>query len=960
TDNGLSRFDGKEFFNLSVKDGLLGSSVLGLAELPDQTLIAGIYKKGINRIQGEHIQALDSNIDAYPFFPEIFSENDTLISSGNGNIFILSKHKRIRLLGEALYEKAGIGLMSKKNNGKIVPTFYYSNQLKLNDGEYVFGSKYGLIRWNFPFEAEPFCQNAIDRLKSHELYLDSKGNIWIGSSGVIYVVNQCEIIKTIEKGISPGKKVHRILEDKNGEIWLSIKNQGLCRWDSKNNEVVQIGEQFGIPQTEVNYLYLDREGNIWVATYGDGVVQIIPTQFEKFKDFSLQCSEYISALEKDDSGFLYIGSNTGLGYIYQDIFRPFPSLNCKQDSYIHDLNYYPKNGLFISSYVSLDTQVLHQQDWHIPILSAKARSGIISKNDVLVTSDQDFRLQEFGTFLSGIDLSTYQNRFELAKQAQLQFQIKLNSLDSPRVLKEDASGNIWIGENVGISFIEFKKGKAYFRRFSYPLQQFDLPNQVATNDIIWGPLGKVWFATEMGLGVYEEGSWNWFTEREGLIHRHCTSLTFDDKGFLWIGTQDGLCRYDGQEFLRFGKAEGLDSEEINCLLIDKGEDKLWVGTAKGLFYARLKKLQEVKRSDDIPLHIAKISSSKRDFVFPAELSLESDERDISINFSGIEYSAPQSVATAYKMLGYDQEWSDTKLGRVSYRNLSDGAYIFQVKAKRKGSNSWTSFSEVPISIAPPLYKHPIFYILFSAFFMAVIGLLAFYRVRSIKLREREKRELSAKFFHLEQQALDASLNKHFIFNALSSIQYHLNRHETREANDYLGIFARLIRMNLNLAPKQQVALTDELERIELYLQLENMRFDDVLTYEIMYNELARPHEVLIPSMILQPYVENAIWHGILPKKTNGHIEISIEGEEASLLINIKDDGIGIEESKKLNRKKKHISRGMEISRERLQLMETKTPNSPNTIHIQECKAESGEAIGTLVSLRIPLVRSQML
>ncbi|WP_238326451.1 histidine kinase [Pedobacter heparinus] len=203
---------------------------------------------------------------------------------------------------------------------------------------------------------------------------------------------------------------------------------------------------------------------------------------------------------------------------------------------------------------------------------------------------------------------------------------------------------------------------------------------------------------------------------------------------------------------------------------------------------------------------------------------------------------------------------------------------------------------------------------------------------------------------LELRSLQMMMNPHFVFNVMNSIQHYINTKDSNSANKILTGFAKLIRMNLEICTKSFISLYEELEYLELYLSLEKKRLGEKFKYHIYLQNTIDKEETLIPSMILQPYIENAIWHGLMPKEDGGKLDIRIafKGED-HLVIEIIDDGIGIDNSMK-SKKGHHISKGMSLTRERINLLNQVEPN-PIRIDVKQ-----NGISGTFVSILIPLKR----
>jgi len=262
-----------------------------------------------------------------------------------------------------------------------------------------------------------------------------------------------------------------------------------------------------------------------------------------------------------------------------------------------------------------------------------------------------------------------------------------------------------------------------------------------------------------------------------------------------------------------------------------------------------------------------------------------------------------------------------------------------------------------IDIKPPFWR-TWWFILISALVL-IYGSYSIFQYRRKNLitqLEKEKFELKSKMLSLEQQSLNSSMNRHFIFNALNSIQYYINRQDRLAANKYLSSFAKLIRKNLDSSQVNFTTLADELERLELYLEIENMRFKDKFEYTISVSDDIDEEATQIPSMLLQPYLENSIWHGILPQEKKGLIILDItKNPLGQMEIRIKDNGIGIHTSQaQKNGKASHISKGMNITTGRIQLLQNLTHQKVILIEPFELKDEDGNIQGTQVTLKLPL------
>lgn len=239
-----------------------------------------------------------------------------------------------------------------------------------------------------------------------------------------------------------------------------------------------------------------------------------------------------------------------------------------------------------------------------------------------------------------------------------------------------------------------------------------------------------------------------------------------------------------------------------------------------------------------------------------------------------------------------------------------------------------------------------------------IILLLYYRQRNQKKRAIEKANSIHKMAELEMQSLRSQMNPHFMFNSLNSIQAMIMKEQTDKSQSYLSRFARLLRMLLENADKQFVPLRIEMEFLQLYLSLESLRVPD-MQYSISTDPLLDKEQILIPNMILQPYVENAIWHGLSHKETDKQLQIRIFRENGTINYEIEDNGVGRKKAGELKSlfRKQHQSKGMELLNKRIELLNKEYSSVVKTEVADVIKNK--EVSGTLVSIKVPLTLSQI-
>ncbi len=397
--------------------------------------------------------------------------------------------------------------------------------------------------------------------------------------------------------------------------------------------------------------------------------------------------------------------------------------------------------------------------------------------------------------------------------------------------------------------------------------------------------------------------------------------------------------------------DGLLSNEINDMVTQN--DTLYVATAEGI---SILPVSRRKTSNPPPLYIASVFYGNRNLLDSNPGNSRFTGAAAEFNFTGITFQQPEKVQYSYRLLGADDNWKLNTSGTVVYSSLAPGSYTFEVRSKKINS-AWSPTRVFHFNIEAPFWLQNWFYISIYTILATTFVLLAYYLSRLNRIKKLKKAELHNRIVQLEQQALGALMNPHFIFNALNSIQQFLLQNDALLANKYLSQFARLTRKNMEAVMKGNVTLEDELDRLHLYLQFEKLRFGDKLKYEIIVPDTINTDELVLPPMILQPFVENAIWHGILPAKMPGEIRVRVNLLDDNLLqVFVEDNGIGIK-TDYLNQNilfYKTDTHALSIIAQRLRLINS-TVN--HQLHILFSHVHPDEQRkGTLVEILLPISR----
>jgi len=317
----------------------------------------------------------------------------------------------------------------------------------------------------------------------------------------------------------------------------------------------------------------------------------------------------------------------------------------------------------------------------------------------------------------------------------------------------------------------------------------------------------------------------------------------------------------------------------------------------------------------------------------------------------------------YKMTE-EESWNIAPEGHVlRYENLKPGKYQLVIQPANAGSDFNNPEKIININVVPAFWNTW----WFSALILLGISALVFlfihnnttkrYKAKlANKHREHELSELKQKTMKLEMQALRAQMNPHFIFNSLNSINRFILQNNRTEASAYLSKFSKLVRMILQNSQAALITLDCEIESLKLYLELEGVRFDYRFGYKISLSNDLDENALKVPPLIIQPYAENAIWHGLMPKEEKGQLDIDISQDENFIYIKIADDGIGRTKSASLSSKSStnHKSMGLHITADRI-AMHHDDGSVESAVTINDLTDSEGEAAGTEVIIKLPII-----
>ncbi|MBN2668402.1 MAG: histidine kinase [Bacteroidales bacterium] len=459
-----------------------------------------------------------------------------------------------------------------------------------------------------------------------------------------------------------------------------------------------------------------------------------------------------------------------------------------------------------------------------------------------------------------------------------------------------------------------------------------------------------------GILYYKNGKLKSINEENGLSSNIISSICVT-KNKIWAGSNNGLnsISFEGNklEIKTYYRHNGLSSNIILSLFFK--DDQLFVGTDCGLSYFYEDSIRVNYNTPYVNINAVAINEQPMDW--ESNIVLEYDQNQLFIEYISPNFINPKAVMYKYKLSGADREWVITSSRTIRYPNLQPAKYLFEVYAQNE-DGVWSD--------KPATFSFEILQPVWQRWWFELIGIVlilgttffVFYRISQIKLIEAKKRSsLQDRLSELKQEALAQQMNPHFIFNTLSSIQYYININDKKASNIYLAMFAKLMRITLDNSFKKQVSIAEEIEALELYIQLEQLRFDKKFTYTIYIDSEIDQSRTVLPTLLIQPYVENAIWHGLMHKETNdGLLRVSITLKEDLINCAVEDNGVGRSKSTEINklRRRNHKSMGAKITEARLRIINRLYGNDMQVVY-HDLIDDKGQAAGTKVDIEIPLL-----
>lgn len=917
TDNGVSRYDGHEFVNIDVADGLAENAVLKLYEDLFGRIWFLSYNGKLSYYDQGEIVIYEHNNTIIKYFADNFFHKMCVDSSGGillspklgGKAYIEADgaiHTYQALIPRYIdscylsFEDRGddyfMTIMSMKpdNCTKAGPLFYIDdhyylrvkftrrgfqrNYFKIGPGEYIVSYK----NWVYFIKDHKVEAQSSFEEEVLSLFLDDFGKLWISIKydHGIYMF-ESSMLSGHPVHILDGQTVTKVIQDREGGYWLSTEGNGIYFVPSFDFSCYNLPGD----KRKINVTTLAIAGNrLWFATRDKELYAgaLSKDRIGNIRKIAIEKpNERIKDIGIDPDGYLWLSFTKDLRYDPAGFPRP-------PDTVMYTTCLRNGKG---------DTMIV-----------AHRSIGIYSGGELCMRSKADFGKRIYAVF-------------------------------------HDDDHRIWLATLYGLYV--FNEGEFFYKGELYPILEERISCIGKINDML------VVGTSAHGLVCLRGDSLAYyFSEENGMNGNSIKSVFAQNDSILWVGTKSGLTRIvfgkeeQGYRIENFGQSDGLPSNEINSIGMHDGY--IWLATGNGLVSVDPETL--IPRMIPPLIQISGIRINGKDTSLMDYYVLEHDQNDIRINFQGISYPTDEGLKYRFMMVNYQDEIILTNNPWADFPNMPPGDYIFYVNVS-KTHGAWNKVPETVRFHIKKRFTQTIWFLipLILASSLLLAGIIIFFH-RQQKLKGKARIDLAL----MEQKMFRSQMNPHFVFNALLAIQGFMYQNNPRDAGRYLTSFAKLIRHTLYGSSEEYISLDQEIEAMEYYMDLQRLRFNEKFEYHIITEGDLMPESIKIPPMLIQPFIENAIEHGLQHMDGKGELLLSIEMPDVYLKIIIEDNGIGREEAMKLQQKKSrlHKSLGMEIMRKRIAALNL-IMDKKISLNILDLKDAGGTGIGTRVTIYIP-------
>ena len=964
--DGLARYDGYTFKHVPgerSKTALL--SVTALSSDKDGNIWIGQLGGFMSRIN-----PVTEKITTFKLKDGEDKLIQTIFCDSKGVVWCFMAHVGLyRFDGQAFNFVAG--LTNLPQNTQVLPASYDVATSFVETSNYTFyvSSSNGLYHF-YPatstFEHLSSLNNNPDILTpTHQLILDGEKGIWCSSYGygMVYFDFKTKAFQSYRYQQGPpgtNNIIYGIAPKNDDEIWISSSGNGLGLFNKKTKKFNFYHEGALDGNGPVcTFMLVDKLGIIWALSDKGLMKWNINENHFRFSKLKVTRSDNHDYYGVND---VFEDKATGrkiIGTSYADGLHVFDSTG-KETILSFDIHPAGEPYLLVTDLMrTRDGRILMtSRDYLYELTPSNKLQKIIGPNTVTDQSKPAYYIRMAQSANGDIWIASSRQgllHFDVTNKKWSRFHTANTTVfPDNRIVRLgfDKQKRLWVAHHrSGISRFD----PADNSWVHYKHEQGDSTSLISNllSDMVITMAGDVWIATLEGLSKYDATKDNFiaYSMHTGLPSQTLYDIASDDDNNIWAIGNKGLMMIptnDG-EILQFDHKQGIDAV-YSAFLVRRGtEGKMYGCTYRGYYTFRPAEILNNKH-EPASVEITSITSSNAsDKPVPrtSVVSLNYADNFLTIEFAALNFMGNQNVYR-YKMIGLNQQWAETTNHSVTYSSLPPGDYIFEVAR----AGELASAAALKITVATPIWKELWFRLL-----MVVIGLggiFIVYKIRTQQIRKEEnlKSDFKQQLAEAETKALKAQMSPHFIFNSLNSINRYIIKAEPEKASLYLTKFSKLIRLILDNSNLKVISLEQELTALKLYIELEALRFNEKFTHSLTVNPELNPMSIGVPPMIIQPFVENAIWHGLLHKETAGHLDIVIERFGSGLKCIITDNGIGRKKAEALKSKSvnKEKSYGMKITHDRLNMLngESKLPS----VEVIDLEDESGNAIGTKVIIKI--------
>lgn len=928
TNQGVSRFDGYEFTNYDTQSGLPRNTILELFE--DE-----IGRIWFISITGELSYFENDSIHIYPYNHLILEKNSkyqnsplkkSFYTDSLNNVYIgFNRNALVHISseGQSSYVEERDGgnrqVIKAMSNNHVVFSSYYrfldgvEIQFEKEENDIIIDQEFSFdIRFIACFIKDGYLFATKNRL----FFLNKKGELstFLFENDILW-----------------------ISEDEGHNIWMGFMQGGVKMFSSGNFNDEK--KEF-LKSHSISSVLIDREKGCWVSTIEKGVYYFPMISIRNYTNSSSIRFEKVHQVEKVGGEIWFVGNSNRLFEFSNTIKEKMllnPENKVDQYVFIKSIGDTLLYSFFGESKYRSKVIYKKREIWsHRRVL----RDIIVNdKNTIIISSYKFINLNYIGNSknIRRYRSDRYSNIYSL-------LQISKNK--------------ILYGTNNGLFQFSLATGKIEPVDFSLLLRtRMNHLVKDKKQDVVWiGTKGE-------GLLRLEGEKVSQVSMKEGLLGNSVNHVEQSDS-ILWLATNNGIVKLflnDESNFIytkdsssvlmeTFTRANGLMNNEIYDIALNDGS--VYAGTNNGLSYFK----QELIGKNNIapPVYFTEIKVMGKDTLIQDSYELNYDQNYLEFNFVGLSYQRENFLKYEYILEGVNSDWVETENRSVQFPMLPPGDYVFKVKAYNRSGVESEQVQQVSFKINKAFYQ-TLFFKMGIAFITLILLSLIFVYIFYVKMREVKKRDLvKDELNKFRQRALSAQMNPHFIYNSLNSVQSYILKNDREKSSTYLAKFGKLMRRILENSQNPVISLHEEIEALKIYIEMELARFRDSFKFYLTIDKDVEISQINVPPLIIQPYVENAIHHGLRMKKGEKNLWINIFRQEDNVCIVIEDDGIGRKESQRIrelsnNRLK---SFGTEITDKRLNLFKELYKNDVEIkiVDIEDLNNESKK--GTRVEIYI--------